>query len=346
MFFLYFCPCMEKINQSQRYIWIDHAKFISIFLVVYFHSPPVFPTVLNTSLGLLRMSCFFFLSGLLFNFDKYPVVWNFAKHRSKQLLIPYFSFFVLLYVYWLLWGYKYDPPGTPFYQPLFEYVYGRPDLLDIPLWFISCLFAMQMFFYLFLKLIKNRFVATIILLATPFIPDFIDLTNAPWMLDNVCIYFPFYGIAALYRKEIMQNLGKGKIQLLYGIIVLFVFISIVYLLTSGTVNTVFLRTGLKTVGSFCILFPVLLIIKYLTDFCGEVRFTKYIAMNAIVVLALHAYVILAIHAFVSLLGYPSTFFDGRYLLKFLIAVFTVTVMVIPIYLINRYFPFMLGKTKK
>ena len=292
------------------------------------------------------MSCFFFLSGLLFNFDKYPLVWSFAKHRSKQLLIPYFSFFALFYVYWLLWGYKHDAAGTPFYQPVLEYIYGRPRLIDISLWFVSCLFAMQMLFYLFLKKIKNRFVAIIILLAAPFIPDFIDLSNAPWMLDNVCMYFPFYGIASLYRKEIMQNLGKGKIQLLYGAIALFIFTAIVYLLTSGTVTSIFLITGLKIAGSFCILFPVLLVIKYIADFCGEFVFPKYIAMNAIVVLALHTYVILSISAIIALLGYPSTFFDGKYLLKFLIAAFTVTVMVIPIYLINRYFPFMLGKTKK
>jgi len=333
------------MNQSQRYIWIDYAKFLSIFAVVYFHCPPSLPKIPATSLGLFRMSCFFFLSGLLFNISKYPSIWRFAKHRSKQLLIPYFSFFAALYIYWLLWGYKYDASGAPFYQPLFEYIYGRPALLDEPLWFVSCLFALQLLFYLFIKVIKNRFAAIIVLFAIPFIPVFVDLSNAPWMLENVCIYFPFYGIASLYRKEIMQQLGKQKMQLLYGAILLLVYIAIVYLLANKMINSAFLITGLKMTGGFCVIFPFLLIIKYLADSCGEIVFAKYISTNAIVVLALHTYVILTIAAIVSLSGYPSTFFEGKYWLKFLIAAFTVLVMVIPVYLINKYFPFILGKTK-
>jgi len=333
------------MNQSQRYNWIDYAKFLSIFFVVYFHCPPLLPKIPATSLSLFRMSCFFFLSGLLFNISKYPSVWSFAKHRSKQLLIPYFSFFAALYVYWLLWGHKHDTPGIPFYRPLFEYIYGRPGLIDEPLWFVSCLFALQMLFYLFIKTVKNRFAAIIILLAIPFLPVFVDLSNAPWMLDSVCIYFPFYGIASMYRKEIMQQLGKQKIQLLYGTILLFIYISIVYLLSSEAVHHAFLITGLRMMGSFCIIFPFLLIIKYLADSWGEIVVAKYISTNAIVVLALHTYVIIIITAIIALLGYPSTFFEGKYWLKFFIAVFNVLVMVIPIYLINQYFPFILGKTK-
>ena len=333
------------MNPKPHYTWIDYAKFLSIFLVVYFHCPPSLPSISGTSLGLFRMPCFFFLSGLLFRFDKYPSFWHFAKHRSKQLLVPYFSFFILLYVYWLLGGNMKDAPDTPFYQPLLEYIYGRPILIDKPLWFVPCLFALQMLFYLFFKKIKNRLVITVILLALPFIPVFIDLSNAPWMLNNVCTYFPFYGIASLYRKEIMQHLGREKIQLLYGLFFVFIYVSIIYLLTNDTIHNVYLIAGLKTIGSFCILFPVFLIIKYIADFYGKIAFTKYIASHAIVVLALHIYVILTILAIASLLGYTETFFDGKYWLKFFIAVFTVLVMTIPIYFINRYFPFMLGKGK-
>ena len=331
------------MTSKYHYTWIDYAKFLSIFLVVYFHSPPSLPSVPNISLALFRMPCFFFLSGLLFYFDKHPSFWGFAKHRSKQLLIPYFSFFLLLYVYWLLWGHTKDAPGTPFYQPLLEYIYGRPTLIDEPLWFIACLFALQLLFYLFFKKIKKRFIATITLVAAPFIPAFIDLSNSPWMLENVCTYFPFYGVASLYRKEIMQQLGNEKVQILYGIICIFLYVAIVYLLTNGTIDNDFLKIGLRTAGSFCIIFPILLIIKYIADFCGNITLIKYIATNAIVVLALHVYVILTLSAITLLLGYPSTFFDEKYFLKFFIALFTVLVMVIPAYIINRYFSFVLGR---
>jgi len=333
------------MNPKQHYRAIDYAKFLCIFLVAYFHSPPSLPKVPNTLIYLFMIPCFFFLSGLLFSFDKYSSIWNFVKHRGKQLLIPYFSFFAALYIYWLLFGHTKEAPNTPFYQPLFEYIYGRPVLIDEPLWFIACLFAMQLLFYLLFKKIKNRIVAIVALFAVPFISVLIDLSNAPWMLDNVCIYFPFYGIASLYRKEIMRQLGKEKIQLLYGFISILIYIAIVYLLTNDIIHPVFLVIALQIIESFCILFPALLIIKYIADFCGEIAFIRYIATNAIIVLALHTYVILTIFAIVSLLGYPVTFFEGKYLLKFFISAFTVFIMVVPIYIINRYFPFILGRVK-
>jgi fucose 4-O-acetylase-like acetyltransferase len=323
--------------------WIDYAKFVSIFFVVCYHCPPPLTGVPAVSLNLFRMSCFFFLSGLLFRPDKYPTFGSFAQHRSKQLLIPYFSFFALFYIYWLLGGYAKETPGTPLYAPLLEYVYGRPMLVDEPLWFVACLFAMQMLFYLLFKRIKSRKAAVILLLALPFLPVVVDVSNAPWMLENVCTYFPFYGIASLYRTEIMQGLGKRKIQGLYGVVAVSVYAAIVYLVAHGTIHHAFLSTGLKMTGSFCILFPVFLMIKYVADFCGRIAFTEYIATNAIVVLALHTYVIIAIADGVSLLGYSSSFFEGKYLLKFLISLFTVGVMVAPISIIHRYFPFILGK---
>ena len=144
----------------------------------------------------------------------------------------------------------------------------------------------------------------------------------------------------------MQQLGKEKIHILYGTIILFIYIAISYLLISENLHNAFLITGLRTTGSFCILFLALLIIKYIADFFGKIGFIEYIATNAIVVLALHTYVILVISAIILFLGYPSNFFDGKYLLKFFIATFTVSIMVIPIYIINRYFPFILGKTKR
>ena len=84
---------MDTQTGSIHYTWIDYVKFLSIFLVVFYHCPPPFTHIPHLSLSLLRIPCFFFISGLLFRFEKYPSFLKFVKRRSKQLLVPYFCFF-------------------------------------------------------------------------------------------------------------------------------------------------------------------------------------------------------------------------------------------------------------
>ena len=139
---------MDKV----RHIWIDFGKALSIILVVYRHCPP------NEFNLISSMPLFFFMSGLLFSFEKYNSFWDFFKHRSRQLLVPYFSFFTIFYLFWLFVGRSVSSPeeqALPLYMPMLEYLYGRPESVCLPLWFISCLFSMQILFFLFKKINRN-----------------------------------------------------------------------------------------------------------------------------------------------------------------------------------------------
>lgn len=320
---------------KKHYVWVDYAKFLSIFLVVYFHTPPKLDGIYGTLLGLIRMPCFYFLSGFLFRFEKYPSFFKFAKHRSKQLLIPYFCFFGLFYAYWLITGHN-DDPDAPLYQPLLEYLYGRPSLVCTPMWFISCLFILQCLFYGLHKLLNRRLYIIGFSLITPFIPVFIDLSNSPWMLDNVCRALPFYSMASLFSKEISLFIEKKKKKILY-LIGLIVFFSIVFMIQD--INNDYVRAFLRIIGSFCILFPLLFGVKYLSEFLGKIRSIEYIATNSIIVLALHTYLI---HLFL-VINTKLMLFEMNYSIKLLMALVVVALLIIPIYLINKYTPFIVGK---
>ncbi|GHU69146.1 acyltransferase [Bacteroidia bacterium] len=321
---------------KKHYVWVDYAKFLSIFLVVYFHCPPRLEGFYGILLGLIRMPCFYFISGLLFKFEKYPSFTGFAKHRSKQLLIPYFCFFILFYIYWLVIG-KESDGNVPLYQPAWEYLYGRPNLICTPLWFISCLFALQCLFYGFCKIFKRRLYIVIVSFVASLIPLFVDLSNAPWMLDNVCAALPFYSIASLYKKEIFRLIDQKK-SLIYSFFSLIVFLCIVFMLKSSLIR--YLDYLLRLTGSFCILFPVFVVAKYLSNLFGKIRAIEYIALNAIIVLALHTYMIHIITLFIS----DKNLLEENFV-KFLMAVTIVVCMMVPIYLINKYVPFIIGKRK-
>ncbi len=319
------------------YQWIDYAKFLSIFLVVFFHSPPAFDGFPAILLGLIRMPMFFFLSGLLFKREKYTSFVSFIKHRSRQLLVPYVYFFLLFYSYWLIYGKNHgnqDDLEATYYQPIVEYLYGVPDLVCMPLWFIPCLFVCQCLFYLGFKKM-NRIIAAVLLFIISAIPYFIDLSNTPFSLNEVCRGICFYGIASLYRQEII-NLIERKI---YVFICLLSF-TVVYVLMSYMIMELRLSVWayiLKTLASLLVIYPILILMKLLSDLFGYQFFIRGIASNAIIILAFHTYSITALDRIFIFLNFEYILGAGIYH-KFMIAILSMITMIVPIWLVNKYTP--------
>jgi fucose 4-O-acetylase-like acetyltransferase len=327
------------------YKWIDLAKFISIFLVVLFHCPPsISGTVAGVSLSHLHLPSFFFYAGLLFGFSKRSSFIDFVKHRSKQLLIPYFCLFILFYLFWLTVGKNLSSPeeqAMPFYQPVIEYLYGRPFLVDWPLWFIAALFTLQCVFYLFRKM--NRTLCVIILFLLSFLPHLIDLSHAPWMLDSVCESIFYYGVASLYKKEFFRFM-EMKSRFYIGFISLGIHFICNFLLLENLNE--YLAAPLHLCCGLSLIVPFLVLIKAITDRRRVHKSIKYMAANTIIILACHTYVIRLFSILITRIMHTNDdFFNGQYGLKLAMAVGVTILMWIPVYIINRYFPFIIGKKK-
>jgi fucose 4-O-acetylase-like acetyltransferase len=337
---------MLKTQDSVRFEWIDLAKFCSIFLIVLYHTPPSLSgTVAHVFLLHLRLPTFFFCAGLLFSFTRHPSFVNFVKHRGKQLLIPYFCFFLLFYLFWLLAGKSLsslEERAVPFYQPLIEYLYGRPFLVDWPLWFIAALFSMQCLFYLFRKV--SRPVSVVILFALPFVPVWVDLSNAPWMLDEVCYFIFYYGVASLYKKEFFCFMEMKK-RFFVGFISLIIhFICNFQLL--GNPNE-YLAVLLHLLCGLSLVVPFFVLLKAITDRWRLHAVIKYMTANTIIILACHSYCIrLYILFVIHVMPNKGDFFDGQYGLKLAVAIVVMILMLIPVYIINRYFPFIIGRSRR
>ena len=292
---------MNNELHKTRFLWIDLVKVLSIIMVIYHHCPP------NSFYGFSSLPLFFFASGLLFNIEKYPSFFTFFKRRSKQLLIPYLCFFTLFYLFWLFVGRSLSSPeeqALPLYTPLLEFLYGRPVNVCLPLWYLPCLFVLQSFFYFFKNI--NKKITTILILLLPFINSFIDLSDSPWMLDNVCEYFPYYGIACLYRKEIFNIF--------------------------------------KEMSNISFIMPVNELFNTITYNFELNKSIKYLASNTVIILACHTYVIRLVDILIiNVLGFDSGVYDGNLIFKISLTIFVMLSMYIPIIIINRYLPFIIGK---
>ena len=129
-----------------RIEWIDLAKGFCIALVVFTHVTGwvgvKFP--FSDQAGAFRMPLYFILSGLFFK--QYEGFVGFLKRKTNKLLIPFLFFFAITVVlpYWFM-----TPDLKQMYAYPLKYLYReRVVMLNEPIWFLLCLFEVNILFYL------------------------------------------------------------------------------------------------------------------------------------------------------------------------------------------------------
>lgn len=136
---------MEEVKN--RIVWIDLAKGFCIMLVVFHHVASVLGVSypFDVQARGFRMPLYFILSGLFFK--QYEGFLGFLKRKINKLLIPFLFFFLTtsVLVYWIL--------VLPEWSRLYKFVFTsffckRVILFNEPIWFLLCLFEVNLLFYL------------------------------------------------------------------------------------------------------------------------------------------------------------------------------------------------------
>ncbi|MCR5213584.1 MAG: acyltransferase [Eubacterium sp.] len=169
----------NRINQTNRIIAIDVAKGLSICAIVLGH---VSTGLLWDTTLIFATAAFFLLSGLTFNLDreeKGNFMWKMDTHFYdifkkifKRLIVPYLIWGVIsiiIYMVYLRWIAKIltmDQIPKAIIDNLLGLVYGNSAWAHFewnrPLWFLPCLFVVEIIAYSFLKISeKNNIFQTI-----------------------------------------------------------------------------------------------------------------------------------------------------------------------------------------
>lgn len=164
-----------------------------------------------------HMPLFFFISGMLFNKDKYTSFWGFLKARFFRLMIPYF---IYSFVTWIVWaGFRYfrgDEVSSylsPLIQTFIAQGSGEFMVHNSALWFIPCLFAVEIIYFLFSRTNKEWLTLSLCLLLAGIGAILANIYGdaylylLPWNLDAAFFALPFYGVANI----IMRNTTHEKI---------------------------------------------------------------------------------------------------------------------------------------
>ncbi len=147
--------------------WIDEFKGFVLLLVCLYHVEQSFPQAQMGMLHLsaLRMSAFFFISGMLFSTRRFPDFKSYLVHKTRVLLVPYILLSLLFLVLDpVLYNFDLFPKAPrmtvmnikPEIATVWDYIYwnlakiivaGKSSIGSGPLWFVFTLYSVSLLFY-------------------------------------------------------------------------------------------------------------------------------------------------------------------------------------------------------
>lgn len=278
---------------EERNHTIDILRGLTIILVVFGHIIRI--GWLNRYIWSFHLPIFFVISGYLYNPDKFTTFCAFLKRKFKGLIVPYLVFGVLTYMYWLLAECRFRGSDLNAWEQFFGIFYGtRYDhYLDFngPLWFIPCLFTMEILFYIIEKL-KRPLVILVICVAL-FVFGVYSKDYYPWLPFGICaasIGIIFY-VGGYFLRKLGQKieLGKTWISTHKLLVVLFVIVLVVLQvlavpyshadLSRRETGNPFIYIGMAYLG-FLIYWQVSVLAK-------KSKLLEWLGMNSLVIFALH-----------------------------------------------------------
>lgn len=202
-------------EKKVRVEYLDMLKCLGMFIVVSGHIHNEYGWF-SLPLHSFVIPLYFMLSGMTFNRSKYPNVWTFILHRSKTLLLPYLMLSIVTWAVWAVFQFVTHGDGNIWSSLLQTFIaQGSGGFLvhNVPLWFVPCLFVIELVYYFISKMPTWLNVLTCVLCAvlgswmiTGTYSDFFVLL--PWSIESAFAAVIFYCVGNLLAKYI----GLRKFQ--------------------------------------------------------------------------------------------------------------------------------------
>lgn len=333
---------MDKISQPiNRIGWIDECRFLTLFLVIFYHTPPRMEIMAERALWHILMAYFFFISGICFDSRSLEETKTFVYRRVRRLLLPYFTLSVSIYILWLSGG-RYWAGGNDmsarWFDPLVELIEGRPSLVAASLWFVCALFMCQLLFFMLCKMLGNKRMPLLFLcLCLFFVSVFCNWECTRfWQLDYALLFLPFYAVGTCGRTIWLSwMLQKDHFYLQWTMSALFAGCSFVW---AAETDSVWIRSS----ASFGVIPFLSLTSEALFSLCKS-RFScfmQFVNRYSVAILAFQSYVIAIIVKGVCLLSDQEAVSGLG--IKWEIAVLSMMSTCVLIEILRRVFPWILG----
>jgi len=350
------------VTAKDRIYWIDTLRALAIVLMVFAHTNHTEANIESAIKYIysFHMPLFFFVSGLIFYPEKFQGPKEFIFRKISTLLIPYFFFSFLGYGLFLITFYPTFSFST-FCDSLFRIVYADTDLLNFayegPLWFLPCLFLVEIEFY-FISFLKKwaqmGVIGFLVVSGLIWGPRF---RYIPWTAAASFVALLFFWFGFLLKDKITSLNNFSKLMTILGGIM----INAVFCYLNGSVSMAIDAYGnpiyfiLSALGG-------IFYVALLTTYTRPNKILRYIGMNTIVILGLHGhllfFVIPKVEASINLTALfsiipltkldwlnPSIVILNSSFISLLLTLVQIGIIFLLIPLFNKYLYFFLGRRK-
>lgn len=264
---------MSLAETKNRIAWIDMAKGYGMLAVIIAH---ICSGPLHEWIYTFHMPLFFFLSGYVFNNkDNFDV---FIKKKAKSLLIPYFSLGVPMVAFKILFS-------------LYQNAFNIDSTIELvknfvlqkrqwTLWYIACLFFLNIIFYLITKFAKKNISKAVVVIAIAFVGLLYYESGGkplPWNIDVCFTAMPFFFVGYFLKQF------KDKTEIISSKKLMNALLFIVF----GLINVVFGYLNIKTTGKGLEMFdseyanPIFTYISAFAGVFAVILFSKFFTLKPI-----------------------------------------------------------------
>ena len=227
---------------TKRLDYIDLAKGLGMLTIIWGHIHTGMSTQLVYS---FHIPLFFFLSGLVFFGKRYDSFLVFLKKRWKGLIFPYFIFSLLTWMVWAAYSCITHAEVENYWMPLLQTFIAQGSegylIHNVPLWFVMCLFVVEVIYYFTSKLSTMANIVVCIVLgsigAWMSVTDVWDFSVLPWSIDVALMALPFYAFGGLVNVQIGHEKLMSTVAKHRWTTALTIVVATVVMYMGGTTNS-------------------------------------------------------------------------------------------------------------
>lgn len=322
---------MDQTNTS-RIDYIDLVKGFAILWIVWWHAGvPAFAQ------PYYHVPVFFFLSGLFFNKKDSFVVST--QKTIQRIGIPFLFFYSISYLYRMI-VYIWDHRTLSGFRwncilDLFK-IEWRADYLyvNVPLWFLVCLFVLQISYFFINKLPQWSIWIIAIGGAVCFV--FTQFIPTPLMINDAMHYITYFAIGSLVGKNLLDYIKTNKNRIIVILVSITVYLTAKLFISLHVTNT-YTNNILIHVQTFSFIFFIISVFSFFNN-NKLLSFLRFYGNNSIIVLGLHVPVLIIFQR----IGH-KIWGDFGLWGSFTCTICTIMALFPIILLLKRYVPFLIGK---
>lgn len=341
--------------RKKRVDWIDYLKGLAIILVVIGHAGITMD--INKYILSFHMPLFFIISGMLYNEKKY---YSYSKKeflckKFNELIIPYLFFSLIGVLLSILINIIFSRPtniGFSIISILTVLNIKNINMIELVLWFLPCMYVVEIIFYLIAKnnfLFKNIRKILIIFFVIALIESSILEHFIPFTLDIALTGIVYFGIGFIMKEYIFKYVelvkSNNKTFILSSIIC--IIISVVCVTNNSGILYMYINQYGNYILSFIGAISGSIVLLNLAIKLPRSKWIVFLGQNTLLIFVLHLKIKFITNRIFDRI---VQLFNGNYFIKNILALvntFLIFLILIPIIkVINGKFSWMLGKFKK